>query len=266
MRGEDRFRFGEGRPVDQMLVAALVLDPGVAHGPHVIGVLEQRGELRPRQRLFGPRRRRPGPQPALGQRRQERVDGVGAGAVGGEGPAHVRGALGIDLDRAEFAALNHLADVEVADGCAGRRAASLRLLDEPLLRLGRQVGRVELGIGGDDGVHEPADRRAVDVLGHRDQLDPGFVQRVGDRRVVVAVASEAIDLVDDHVIEVSLGLKPRQQLLQLRAVGGLRRLAPVGVLGDDLGIQLGRLRLARLALGRDRVALRLPAPGRLRGR
>jgi hypothetical protein len=48
---------------------------------------------------------------------------------------------------------------------------------------------------------------AVDVLGHRDQLCPGFLQRVGDRRVVVAVAGEAIDLVDDHVVDIALLLK-----------------------------------------------------------
>jgi hypothetical protein len=130
----------------------------------------------------------------------------------------------------------------------------------PLLRLGREVGRVELGIGGDDRVHEGADRGAVDVLGHRDQLDSRLVKRVGDRRVVIAVAGEAIDLVDDHVVEIPLCFEAGEQRLQLRAVGGLRRLASVDVLGDDLGIKLGDLRMAGLALGGDRVALRLMAP------
>ena len=40
--GEDGLGFVEAGFVDQMLVAALVLDPGVADHPHVVGVLEQR--------------------------------------------------------------------------------------------------------------------------------------------------------------------------------------------------------------------------------
>jgi len=107
-------------------------------------------------------------------------------------------------------------------------------------------------------VHEPAYRGAVDVLGNRDKLDACFVQGVGDRRVVVAVAGEAIDLVDDHVVEVALLIESGEQRLQLRPVGGLRRLATVHVLGNHLGIELSGLRLARPPLGGDRIALRLP--------
>ena len=166
-------------------------------------------------------------------------------------------ALWIDLDRADLAALDHLAHVQVAERRSRRGAAGFRLLDEALLRLSRQVGRVELGVGGDDRVHEGSDRGAVDVLGNRDQLDPCLVKRVGDGRVVVAVAGEAIDLVDDHAVEVALGFEASQQRLQFGAICRLRRLPPVDVLGDDLGIKLGGLRLARLPLGGDRVALGL---------
>lgn len=174
-------------------------------------------------------------------------------------------ALGVDLDRTDFVALDQLAEVEVAKRCLGRGSSQLGLLDLALLRLGRQVGRVELGIGGNDGVHEGPDRDAVDVLGDGDQLGPGFLQRVGDRRVVVAIASEPVHLVDDHVIQVALCLKAGEQFLQFGPVGGLGRLTPVDVLGDNLGIKLRRLGLACLALGRDRVALRL-APPRCLGR
>jgi hypothetical protein len=62
------------------------------------------------------------------------------------------------------------------------------------------------------------------------------LQRVGDRRGVVAVAREAIHLVDDHVVKIALRLKPCQQLLQFGPVGGLGRLAPVDVLANHLGI------------------------------
>jgi hypothetical protein len=107
------------------------------------------------------------------------------------------------------------------------------------------------------------DRSAVDVLRYRNQLGPCFLQGVGDRRVVVSIAGEAIDLVDDHVVEIALLLEARQQRLQFRPVGGLRRLAPVDVLGDHLGIKLCCLGLTRLALGGDRIALRLTPPRRL---
>jgi len=84
--------------------------------------------------------------------------------------------------------------------------------------------------------------------------------------VVVAVAGQTINLVDDHQVQIALCLKTGEQLLQFGPVRSLGRLAPVDVLGDDLGIQLGGLRLASLPLGGDRVALRLAAPGRLRDR
>lgn len=51
-------------------------------------------------------------------------------------------------------------------------------------------------------------RRSDDA--NRDKLDPGFVQGVGDRRVVLAVASEAVDLVDDHVVEVTFCFQASQ--------------------------------------------------------
>ena len=196
-----------------MLVAALVFDPGVADDANVVGVLEHRSELAARDRLLGFLRGRPGSQAALGQGGEQGVERVGAGAVGGEGPADVRRPVGIDFDGADFPSVDQLAHVQVADGRPGRRASHLRLLDQSLLRLSRQVGRVKLGVSGDDRVHEGADRGAVDVLGDRDKLDIGLVQRVGDGRVVVAVAGEAVDLVDDHVVEIALRLQPRQQRL-----------------------------------------------------
>jgi hypothetical protein len=128
--GEDRLCFVEARFVDQVLVASLILHSRVADDPHVVGVLEHQGELASRGRLFGLLRGRPRPQAALGQSGQERVEGVGAGAVGGEGPADVGRSLWIDFDRADFATLDQLADIQVAERCPRRRASHLRLLDQ----------------------------------------------------------------------------------------------------------------------------------------
>ncbi len=171
----------------------------------------------------------------------EGVEGVGAGGVGGDRPADVRGAGGVYLNGADFAALDHLADVQVADWCAGGCAAGLGLLDEALAGLGGEVGGVELGVGGDDRVHEPPERRVVDVLGKGHEFDAGGLQGVADGRVVVAVAREPVDLVHDHVVEVSLLLDALQQRAQFSTVGGLRGLATVHVLTDDLRVQAGCL-------------------------
>lgn len=70
---------------------------------------------------------------------------------------------------------------------------------------------------------------------------PAAFQGVADRRVVVAVAGEPVDLVHDHVVEVSLLLDALQQRAQLGTVGGLRGLATVHVLTDDLRVQAGCL-------------------------
>ncbi|HEY2717357.1 MAG TPA: hypothetical protein VGI73_14155 [Solirubrobacterales bacterium] len=264
--GEDGLGFGEGRAVDQVLVPALVLDPGVADHTDVVGVLEHRRELAPGERLRRVLRGGPGPQAALGEGGEQGVERVGTRAVGGESPADMRRPLGIDFDRAEFPPLDHLPHVQVADRRSRWGAAELCLLRLSLHRLGSEVGRVELGVGGDDRVHEAADRSAIDVLGDGDQLDAGFMQRVGDSGVVVAVAGEAIDLVDDHEVQVALRLQPSEQRLEFGAVGGLRRLATIDVLGYDFRIKLGGLRLASLPLGRDRIALGVTASARLRRR
>jgi len=167
----------------------------------------------------------------------EDVQGVGAGGVGGESPADVWCALEVDFDGADFAAFDDLSDVEVAEWCAGGGAAGLCLLDEALARLGGEVGRVELGVGGDDRVHEPTERRVVDVLRHRDQFDARVVQVVGDRRVVVAVASKPVNLVDDHVVQVALALHALQKGPECGAVDGLGGLATVHVLLDHLRVE-----------------------------
>lgn len=50
---EDGPGVGEGGGVDQVLVTALVFDARLADDSYVVGVLEQGGELRARERPFG---------------------------------------------------------------------------------------------------------------------------------------------------------------------------------------------------------------------
>jgi hypothetical protein len=114
-----------------VLVAALVFDPGGADDAHVVGVLEQGCELASRERLFELLRGQPRPQAMLDQCREQRVEGVCARAVGGEGPTDMGRPLGVDFDGADFPPLDQLAHVPIADGRSGRRAAHLRLLTNP---------------------------------------------------------------------------------------------------------------------------------------
>jgi hypothetical protein len=166
VRVEHRTRTLKRRLVDQGLVGAVVFDTRVADDPDVVGVGEHHRELRARQRFRRACRGGAGEQPAVGERILEGIEGVGAGRVCRETPADVRCAFGVDLHGADFASLDHLADVEVADWCAGGGASGLGLLDESLACLGGEVGGVELGVCGDDRVHEPPERRVIDVLGH----------------------------------------------------------------------------------------------------
>nr|WP_198145185.1 hypothetical protein [Kocuria salsicia] len=75
-----------------------------------------------------------------------------------------------------------------------------------------------------------------------------------DDRVVEAVASQAVDLVDDAVLDGVLGDVVEHVLegAALRRLGGLARLDE---LLDDDGAKLVSLSLSRLALGGDRQAL-----------
>ncbi|HET7485471.1 MAG TPA: hypothetical protein VFJ64_08860 [Solirubrobacterales bacterium] len=53
MGGQHGLCLGEGGGIDQVLMAPLVLDPGVADDAHVVGVLKQGRQLGARERLFG---------------------------------------------------------------------------------------------------------------------------------------------------------------------------------------------------------------------
>ena len=72
----------------------------------------------------------------------------------------------------------------------------------------------------------------VDVLGGGDQTDAGLVEGPVDLHIVRPVPCQAIQLVDDDVVNPTVFLKVGQHLLQLRAVGRPGGLTAVGELLD----------------------------------
>jgi hypothetical protein len=69
-------------------------------------------------------------------------------------------------------------------------------------------------------------RRGVDVLQHRDELRPGLAQPIVDHGVVHRVAGEAVELVDNDVIDVAVALDVRNHFCErgrLRVLADLAR-------------------------------------------
>jgi hypothetical protein len=106
------------------------------------------------------------------------------------------------------------------------------------------------------------DGRLVNVLTGADELSAPLTNVHDDLNVIGPVARQAIDLVDDHVINVAL-LEPFQHGLQGRSVGRLGRLAPVNVLLDYLGVQLLSFALTGFTLAGDGEPPRRCSPCRL---
>ena len=121
-----------------------------------------------------------------------------------------------------------------------RRAALLRLLGRAFHDLGRQVAGVELGDRAHDPVQQQAGRGLVDVLGRGDEEGAGGADLHRDLDVVGSGAGEAVDLVDDHGVDVAV-LDPVEQGAEAGAVRGLRGFAAVDELLDYLEPERGLL-------------------------
>lgn len=106
-------------------------------------------------------------------------------------------------------------------------AAVPGLLAHALDDLIGQVPAVELGDGAHDAVQQDAAGGLVDVLGGGDQTDAGLVEGPVDLHVVGAVTGQAVELVDDDVVNVTGILEVAEHLLQLRAVGAAGGLAAI---------------------------------------
>ena len=147
------------------------------------------------------------------------------------------------------------ADVHVPQRCLTQRPAIPRFLAHPLDDLVSEVTGVELSDGGHDAVEQHPTRRLVDVLAGRYQPDAGLLKRPVYLHIVSPVAGQAIQLMDDDVVDPTIFLEVGQHLLQLRAVSATSRLAPVGELLDHQRTHRLSLALVGLTLSRQGEAL-----------
>lgn len=162
----------------------------------------------------------------------------------------------VDVDPAGFPALVVAAlFVEVAEWGAADGAAGAGFLAEAFDDFAGEVAGVELGDGAHDAVEEYAAGGLVDVLGGGDEAGAGLVEDAVDVDVVGAVAGEAVEFVDDDVVDVAGVLEVVEHLLQLGAIGAAGRFAAVDELFDDESAQGHGLFLVGFALGGDGEAL-----------
>lgn len=131
----------------------------------------------------------------------EVISSMLAGGVGAECPGDVRSALGVDGDGTDLAAVLDVALVEVPQRRAARGSSLSCLLSHAPRHLSCEVPGAELRDGRHDPMEQPSARCGADRLGSRDQVRAGLQDRLRDRGVVGAVASQPVDLVDDHEVD-----------------------------------------------------------------
>ena len=88
---------------------------------------------------------------------------------------------------------------------------------------------------------------------HETHFDPS--QHGADGSMVLQVAGQSVQLVDDESVDGGVGIEAAQQLLELRPVCGAGAFARVAVLVDELAASVRDPAGACLPLGRERIAL-----------
>nr|WP_258059857.1 hypothetical protein [Rathayibacter sp. AY1A7] len=243
--------------VDQGLVLAGVGRSGERDEAEIVGVGQNLVEIGIGEGPGGNLRGPPRGEPALSELKRElgQAD-VGLG-VAVEGPGDERSAVSVWANRAAFAAVAvELANVEVPERCPSGCPALLNLLRHSLGDLVSEVARVELCNRRHDAVKKRAGWGLVDALRGGDQGHICGGQLLHDLDVVLAVAGEAIDLVDDDVVDRVL-TDVLEHLLKRRTVCCLRGLSAVDELLGDHGAHRLSLLPVRLPLRRDREPLLL---------
>ncbi|WP_232234967.1 MULTISPECIES: hypothetical protein [Frankia] len=253
---------------DQRLVPPLVLLAVVADVAEVVAVTQHLANLVDRDRATRPLLRGPGPEAGLRQGVPEGMEVELARGVQLEGHDHERRALRIKRHRAYLAALELLADVEVAQGRHAERAALLGLLAHLVLDVFAADAHLVLVEDGDHAVHRLAGWRGVEVLlGGRVELHAEPFERHHHDRIVVAVPREPRQGVDEDVLDVPVGLDAGDHLLEGRPlVNRLAALPRVDVLVHQDDAQLSGALLTGHPLSRQRDAFRvvvgIDLPGR----
>ncbi|HJQ02944.1 MAG TPA: hypothetical protein VJ851_15220 [Jatrophihabitans sp.] len=220
----------EDGQADQRLVLAGVLDTAPCDDTGVVAVLQDFVHLIYRQRLGYAGAGRPGHQAADRQLRSQLVQRPLAGGVGVKRPANVLDSVRVNIDGPDFAAVDKLPHVQVADRGQRRRPAEPNLGLGAFDDLGRQILAVELGDGTHDAVQQHAGRRLIDVLSAGDQ--PGTAPLDGqiDLDIIGTVPGQPIDLMHDDVAD-GLRSQVAQHPLQVRPVRRASRFSGIHVFG-----------------------------------
>ena len=215
-----------GGLVDEGLVRARVVDALVGDDAAVIKVAQDGEEFVVAEGVGRSAGRGGGGQAVSGEmvsesRQRPTVGGVLGESLSDEGAADRVDVNPAGLPAAAVAAL----PVEITEWCAADGAAGAGLLAHPLDDLGGQVARVELGDAAHDAVQQHPTRRLVNVLAGGDQPHAGLVKRPGDLHIVGPVPRQAIQLVDDDVVNLPVLCQVGQHLLQFGTVGAAGGLA-----------------------------------------
>ncbi|HKR48723.1 MAG TPA: hypothetical protein VJT72_03925 [Pseudonocardiaceae bacterium] len=179
------------------------------------------------------------------------MESVVAGRVELECHLDEWGAFGVDVDGADFAALVGDADVFVADFCYAERAAVFGFLAHLVFDVFAGYQDLVFVEDGDHAVHGASGGAFVEVLFcGGDECHAELVECHHHDRVVVSVAGEAGECVDDDVANVWVGFEVGDHFSEGVAVldrfGGL---AGVGELGDEDGAEFFRAGGDGFALG-----------------
>ena len=212
--------------VDEGLVRARVVDALVGDDAAVIRVAQDGEECVVAEGVGRPAGRGGGGQAVGGEmvsegRQRPTVGGVLGESLGDQGAANR-----VDVDPAGLPAPAVAAlPVEITERGPADGPAGAGLLAHPLDDLGGQVARVELGDAAHDAVQQHPTRRLVNVLAGGDQPHAGLVKRPGDLHIVRPVPRQAIQLVDDDVVNPAVLCQVGQHPLQPGTVEATSRLA-----------------------------------------
>ena len=233
----------------QWLMRPDILHPLEGNDPFIVGQMQNVLQSGRCDRLGWPRWRRRCRQPQLCQMLRQPPHRPIPRRILCESQPHQWCALLIQGDGADFSAVFVSgADVHVAERCLTQRSAVSGFLSHPLDDLIREIPTVELGDGAHDAVQQHAARGLVDVLRRRYQPHTGLFEGPVDLYIVRPITSEAIQLVDDDVVNPAVFFEVRQHLLQLRPVSRPGGLTAVGELLDDQRAHRLSLALIRFTL------------------
>ena len=215
-----------GGLVDEGLVCAGVVDALVGDDAAVIGVAQDGKELVVAERVGRPAGRGDSGQAVSGEMVRESRQRPPVGGVLGESLGDEWAANRVNVDPAGLPALAVAAlPVEVAERGPADGPAGAGLLTEAFDHLGGQVARVELGDGAHDAVQQHPTRRLVNILTGGHQAHAGLVKRPIDLHIVRPVPRQAIQLMDNDIVNPAVLRQVSQHLLQFGAVGATSRLA-----------------------------------------